>query len=306
MKDKLKLIGFDDIFVKLVNLYHTGKLPSKILINGQKGIGKSLFVTHFINYILSQNEENKYNIDKFSISHNNRSFKLFKDNIHPNIFKIDKKKERKFIEISQIREMIKFQNNSSFNNNGRFIIINDVSSLNLNSTNALLKSLEEPNENVFFILIHNTGSMILDTLKSRCIEFRALLSQSSVKLIVDDYYSEKIYNLLSNDLISYYNNPSFIIALINYLKENSLDYSNLKIENLIYFVIKNKHYVKDQFIIENINILIELFFYKNIKLANNVTFKVKNYFYFKFNQIQKYNLDLESFFLEFEEKLLSE
>ena len=41
MKDKLKLIGFDDIFVKLVNLYHTGKLPSKILINGQKGIRKS-------------------------------------------------------------------------------------------------------------------------------------------------------------------------------------------------------------------------------------------------------------------------
>ena len=46
--------------------------------------------------------------------------------------------------------MIKFQNHSSFNNKERFIIIEDAENLNINSSNALLKSIEEPNNNLFF------------------------------------------------------------------------------------------------------------------------------------------------------------
>ena len=49
-----------------------------------------------------------------------------------------------------IVEMIQFQNSSSFNNKGKFIIIDNVSDLNLNSTNALLKSIEQPNNKVFY------------------------------------------------------------------------------------------------------------------------------------------------------------
>jgi len=70
-------------------------------------------------------------------------------------------------------------------------------------------------------------------------------------------------------------------------------------------IIKNKYYLKEQFIIDNLNLLIELFFYKNINLSKKL-FIIKDYFYFKLSQIKKFNLDLESFFLEFEEMLLSE
>ena len=45
--------------------------------------------------------------------------------------------------IDQIREIIKFTNQSSFNSKLKFIIIDDVESLNINSSNAQLKSLEE-------------------------------------------------------------------------------------------------------------------------------------------------------------------
>ena len=202
--------------------------------------------------------------------------------------------------------MIQFQNNSSFNNKIKFIIIDNISNLNLNSANALLKSIEEPNNNVLFILTHNTGSLIQDTLKSRCIKFKMILNRSSHKLIINDYFSDDIYDLISEDLITYYNNPSFIIFLINYLNENSLDYKTISIENLIYSIIQNKDYTKNKFINENINFFIELFFYKNINLTYNITYKLKKYFYFKLNQIKKYNLDMESFFIEFKEKLLSE
>jgi len=129
---------------------------------------------------------------------------------------------------------------------------------------------------------------------------------STHKLIINNYFSEDIYDLISGDLINYYNNPSFIISLINYLNENSLDYKTIKIEDLICLIIKKKDYTRNNFINENINFFIELFFYKNIILANNITYKLKKYFYFKLNQIKKYNLDMESFFIEFQHRFLSE
>jgi len=306
MKKNNKIIGHNYLFHHLIELYQKNILPSKILLSGKNGIGKFLFSSHFVNYILSQDEEYKYILKNFEINSQNKSYLLFKKNIHPNIFLLTKNIDKKYIEISQIREMIKFQNNSSFNNKIKFIIIDNISDLNLNSTNALLKSIEEPNNNVFYILNHNTGSFILDTLRSRCIEFKMFLNTSCQKLIINDYFSENIYESISEDFINYYNNPAFIISLIDYLNENSLDYKTITIENLISLIIQNRDYVKNKFINENINYFIELFFYKNIYFVNNITYKLKKYFNFKLNQIIKYNLDMESFFIEFQQKLLSE
>jgi len=306
MKKNNKIIGHNYLFRHLIELNQKNVLPNKILLSGNKGIGKFLFSYHFVNYILSQDEENKYILKNFEINNQNKSYLLFKKNIHPNIFLLKKNIDKKYIEVSQIREMIKFQNNSSFNNKMKFVIIDNISDLNLNSINALLKSIEEPNNNVYYILTHNSGSFLLDTLRSRCIEFKMFLNTSSHKLIVNDYFSEDIYESISEDLINYYNNPAFIISLINYLNENSLDYKTITIENLISLIIQNRDYVKNKFINENINYFIELFFYKNIYFVNNITYKLKKYFYFRLNQINKYNLDMESFFIEFQQKLLSE
>ncbi len=306
MKNKNKLIGFEDQFKNFVNLYINNKLPNKILLTGNKGIGKFLFSSHYVNFILSEDEKYSYNIKDFEIDKRNKSYILFENNINPNIFVIKKKNDKKNIEISQIREMIKFQNRSSFNNKSKFVIIDNISDLNLNSSNALLKSIEEPNNNVFFILTHNTGSQVQDTLRSRCIEFKMMLSSLNHRLVLNNYFSELTYENLSLDFVNYYSNPSFDISLINYLIENSLDYKSIKLEELIYFIIKKKDYVKNIFIKENINFIIDLFFYKHINLTNNISYKLKKYFNYKFNEINKYNLDMESYFIEFQEKLLSE
>ena len=60
--------------------------------------------------------------------------------------------------------MIDYTNKSSFNSLAKFILIDNVEKLNKNSVNALLKLIEEPNDNVFFILIHNSNRKILETL----------------------------------------------------------------------------------------------------------------------------------------------
>ena len=288
-----KLFGHEYIFNNFIELYEKNILPNKILLSGKKGIGKSLFANHFVNHIYSNDNEIKANI-------------LIENNSHPNIFRIFKKKDKKNIEISQIRQMIEFQNRSSFNNKIKSIIIDDLEYLNDNSTNALLKSIEEPNQKVLFILINNSGRNIPDTLRSRCIEFKLFLKYKEIKLIVDNHFNDEIYHNISNDFVNYYTSPSFLIFLIEFFIENSIDYINLTIEEFIIDLIKNKYYLKNQFINENLNIFIELFFYKNINRSKKISYKIKEYFYLKLSQIKKYNLDLETFFLEFEEKLLSE
>ena len=67
--------------------------------------------------------------------------------------------------------MINYANKSAFNNKERIILIDNAENLNLNSSNALLKIIEEPNDNVFFILIFDNNKKILETVKSRCLKF---------------------------------------------------------------------------------------------------------------------------------------
>ena len=64
--------------------------------------------------------------------------------------------------------------------------------------------------------------------------------------------------------------------------------------------------LSDEFIKEYLNLFIELFFYKNINISKKISFKIKKYFYLKLSFVKKYNLDFESFFLEFNDQLLSE
>ena len=144
------LYGFNDIFLNFKTLIEQNKLPNKILLSGQKGIGKCTFAYHLSNYILSINEVNSYDFQKKIINSNNRSFNLVSTNIHPNFYIINLKDEKKSIEISQIREMINFTNMSSFDNGYKIVLIDNVEDLNLNSVNALLKIIEEPNDKVIF------------------------------------------------------------------------------------------------------------------------------------------------------------
>ena len=72
-KNQLKLFGYSNYFDMFTDLIDKEKLPNCILFNGPKGLGKATFSYHIINYILSKNEENNYQRDKFSIDKKNSS-----------------------------------------------------------------------------------------------------------------------------------------------------------------------------------------------------------------------------------------
>ena len=285
-----KLIGHETYLEKFITLYENNNLPNKILLSGKKGIGKYLLAEKFL----------------YKIFNSNNDYELIKNKSHPNILNIKKNNDKKMIEIDQIREIIKFTNQSSFNNKSRFIVLDDVEFLNINASNALLKNLEEPNENVFFILIFNSDKFLIDTIKSRCIEFKLSISNENTRLIVNNYFNENIYEQINSNLINYYSTPYFLISLINYMNEYELSLSETTIDDLLINLINNRHYIKHEFVRNNLNMIIELFFYKHINTTKKFSYKIKEYYYSKLSNVKKFNLDYETFFLEFKDKLLSE
>ncbi len=305
--EQIQLYGLDKYFNEIKKLYDLKKMPNKIMLSGKKGSGKSTMAYHIINYILSQSEENKYDIEKFSINSLNRSYKLLKNKSHPNFYLIDLIDEKKNIEISQIRQMINYTNKSSFNEIPRFILIDNIENLNKNSSNALLKIIEEPNENIFFILIHNNNKRILPTLKSRCLTFKINLSFKQTVDICNFLLNENLLNLINNDLINYYSTPGDFINLINFGKEKKIDLKEFTLVSFLYYLIDNNYYKKDKFIKDLIISYIELYFLKRYQLSNTKNKILDIYYNFtkKINNTNTFNLDDESLFLEFKSKLLN-
>tara|TARA_B110001452_G_scaffold266084_1_gene272069 strand:+ start:805 stop:1746 length:942 start_codon:yes stop_codon:yes gene_type:complete len=306
--ENLNIYGLNFYFNQIINLYDQKKMPNRILLSGKKGLGKSTLAYHIINCILSKDEDFEYSKDKFSINIKNKSYVLLNNQTHPNFHLIDLAEDKKNIDISQIRQMITFTNKSSFNNKPKLILLDNVEYLNKNSVNALLKVIEEPNQNIYFILIHNNEKKILPTLKSRCLMFKIHLSFEEIINITSTLINDNPLKLINQDLINYYNSPGEYVKLVNFADEKDIDLKKSTLKDVLNFLISGAHYKKNKYV-KNLTInFIELFFLKEYKYSDNNNLLLNFYHVFidKIHNTEKFNLDEESLFLEFKSKLLNE
>ena len=304
-KNQTNLYLLDDYLISFVKLYEKKKLPNKILLSGYKGIGKSTLAYHLINYILSQDEDFKYDLENFKISQENHSFKTINNKSCPNLILIDIEPDKRSIDIHQIRDLILKLNKSNFNNKPRFVLIDNIEYLNLNSVNALLKVLEEPSEGVYFIIINNNKKKF-STLFSRCINFKISLTSHKKIDITNKLLGFDLLENINKDLINYYFTPGKFLELYTLSNDNNIDLKNINLKDLIKFLIKNKLYKKDNKFKILIQELIEFYFSKNFyNIHPNISDKY-SYFIKRISDISRYNLDDESFFLEFQSKVLHE
>jgi DNA polymerase-3 subunit delta' len=299
--NQLNLYGIENILLELINLFKKDKLPNKILLSGQKGIGKCTLAYHLINSILSSEESYSYDLQKFRINLENKSFKLIQNKTNPNFTLVDTATDKKGIDINQIRNLISNLNKSSFNSKPRFILIDNIENLNTNSVNALLKVLEEPNNNIFFILIHN-NKRILPTLKSRCLNFKISLSFKETTNVCEKLFDSNISNLINDDLMNYYTTPGKIYDLLNFSKTINVDLKKIKLNDLLNVIIDESYYKKEKLYKSIFIDLIELFFTKKNELIFS---DFSNYFINKIENTKKFNLDEETLFIEFKNKVLN-
>ena len=301
---QLNLFGHEKQFTNLTGLYVNKKLPNKILLSGVKGIGKSTLAYHIVNYILSYDEDFSYNDKNFKINPNNKSFKLIINKSNPNFILIDINEDKKNIDINQIRHLILTLNKSSFNTKPRLVLIDNIELLNTNSINALLKILEEPNDNINFILINN-NKKILPTLKSRCLNFKIQLTTSQSLDVTNKILNTNCMDLLNDVLINNYSTPGEILNLLDFANKSNVDLKEIELKEFIKKIIIEKKYKKDSFLKQLLYTLIEIYFRENISINNTNLINVKNYFLKKINNTKIFNLDDESLLMEFEDRVLN-
>mgnify|MGYP001183935115 CR=1 FL=1 len=302
---QFKLFNYNKYFEYLDNLNKKKILPQVNLISGPSGYGKQTFIFHFLNHLLSSDKDDKYNYARKEISATNIDYKLMLDGIHPNFYFLDLKEKKKSIEIDQIRKLNKYLQNTSFDKEIKYIMINSCEKLNSSSSNALLKILEEPGKNNFFFLIYNNSEFLLNTIKSRCIELKIHFKDSEKKEIINelcllgiknfkqDFFEKEINNF-------YIGSPGLIFSYIKYKCESD----EIKDEN-------DKHFLLDYFVLEYLKskenhllkiiyLLLENIFYTKIKdNKSNIKLYVdrKNTFK-KLHLMNSLNLDEKNIFQE--------
>ena len=148
----------------------------------------------------------------------------------------------------------------------------------------------------------NNNKKVLATLKSRCLDFKIFLdnkeSQSVCKKILGKDFSDQI----NNELLDYYSTPGKILNLIEFSESNSIDLKDMKLGDFLTLVIDKSYYKKDSQIKFFIYDFFELFLTRKFS-SKHLDFR--EYFLKQMNNIKKFNLDEESLFIEFRNKLLN-
>ena len=309
-KNQLSLYGYSYYFKLFQKLYVEGKLPKIILLNGEKGLGKATFIYHYINWLLSEGEEHHYSDDEYKINVKNSTYNLIQNNTHPNFFLLDRFADDENIKIDQVRTLINFQNKTTYGKNIKIVLVDNSESLNLNSSNALLKILEEPGENTFFFITHNSSRRILHTIKSRSIEYKIFFDNINKKKIFDELNEKYKFANIPVDLKDhfFYDTPG---NLLNYLNISSNFNSKMLNDDLscALHLINNYKNKRDINMLNYASLSIEKF-YNKLSLSNSDLLYKYSYKKDKILNLildfKKYNLDKKNLLLQIDETLKDE
>jgi len=236
-----------------VNLIDNDNFPNCLIITGNKSIGKKDLAKEISKYYLKADDDTQ-NVE---------------DNINLKIIKAED--GSKSIKIDQVRELLE---KIYLKTDKRIIYIEDAEKLNINSSNALLKILEEPPLGTKFIITTSKISSIIPTILSRSTvikcnnpsqdDINAYLNELE-DIDIDNYYV--LSNLNSSSVNSSFYEKKF--SLINdffYDMDDVIDSS----ENIINFSKKFSVYNIEHII--NMLLFIIINFQKSNLLRNNTSF----------------------------------
>ncbi len=156
------IVGHVKQLQALTNLVVSGRLPSSLLFSGAHGIGKKLVALTLAKHILCQNPNDSSNRGCGSC----KSCTLLQADTHPDLSIFECRGSDSSVD--DLRETLERLHKRPFMGANRVTIINDADTISVVGANILLKTLEEPRPNAYFILIAETPSKLPATVLSRC------------------------------------------------------------------------------------------------------------------------------------------
>ncbi|MFH1247829.1 MAG: DNA polymerase III subunit delta' [Candidatus Omnitrophota bacterium] len=153
------ILGHQAVIERIRSSIDNNRLAAAYLFIGQDGVGKFLTAKTLSKAINCQ-DDNSDSCDKCS------SCLRIEKNQHPDVQVLDF--ENADIKIEYIRQLQKDASLRPYEARKKVFIINNAHKLNHESSNAFLKTLEEPPKSSLIILVSSKPQLILATILSRC------------------------------------------------------------------------------------------------------------------------------------------
>ena len=271
-----------EITKKFKNEINQDKISASYLFYGDKRVDLLSYALMFSKMIMTKNVQNEAEKEKIE--------RIIDNFQHPDIEIINKNNEN--IKIDEVREIIYSSIESSFNSPKKIFILCGIENLRKESSNALLKILEEPPKNVYFILLSRTLN-IIPTIKSRTIKFH-LSGMNNEELGV----SKEIYYFFDgneNDILEF--------------KRQNLSLDDIKfqintVEDILQIVTEMKNYVSGEFTVKN-SLDLTIKYNKSIELiARRIRFWELENVYFFINEIENELKKEREFLIGFLSKII--
>lgn len=177
-----KIYGHQRIKTIMENMISNDQLPHGLCFHGPKGIGKRFLAQEIARATLC---ETRTSCGTCSHCHK------MKSGNHPDFVLVEP--DGQDIKVDQIRNISENLHFRPYEGRARIIVLDQAERMAEAAANAFLKSLEEPPEYVYFILVTSDVKSLLPTIRSRCQQhaFSSLSRADKVRILVDHFHKDE-------------------------------------------------------------------------------------------------------------------
>lgn len=147
---------------QLGELMQSGRLPHALMLVGAQHTGKSRLALALSRLLLCAAP-----VDGVNCGHCH-ACELSASGSHGDFRWVQPEGKSRVIKIDQVRDLVHFTQQTASFGRRKVVVLAPADSMNVNAFNALLKSLEEPAEDTFLLLICHRLHSIPATIRSRC------------------------------------------------------------------------------------------------------------------------------------------
>lgn len=195
----------DDALVRLSSSCATGRAPHSILVSGMPGIGVDALAQRLSRYFLCESYP--------SIGPSTCACKgcqLLQAGSHPDYMHLETEGAANLVKVDAIREMVEFTHITAHYGR-KVVLISTADRMNEAASNALLKTLEEPNHDQVIILSSSAPDQLLPTIKSRVYQLGVMApTEAQSRQFLKDSGIDSLHPFLEASMLQ---QPYSILAL---------------------------------------------------------------------------------------------
>ncbi|MEM9354955.1 MAG: DNA polymerase III subunit delta' [Pseudomonadota bacterium] len=168
------LVGHQAAVASALDVIVAAQVHHAWIIAGPEGIGKATLAYRLAKYLLADDDDREDGDDRLQVRTGSVANRQVLTLSHPGLMVIRRSydiKNKRFptaITVDDVRRLKDFLTHKSASGSWRVVVVDRADEMNINASNALLKSLEEPPTRTIFLLVVNELGRMLPTIRSRC------------------------------------------------------------------------------------------------------------------------------------------